>query len=73
MLPFGRNLLDGLAGYVESDEHNDLNGLMRGDAERAVGIRMAGGMAVGHLHDSNHQYERDADDPEKTNPGRACA
>lgn len=66
-------MLDGLAGYIKSDERDDLNGLMRGDAKRAVRVGVAGGVAMHHLHDSNHQHQRDADDPYKSYPGGARA
>ncbi|MGC1363299.1 MAG: hypothetical protein WA602_14455 [Silvibacterium sp.] len=68
---FRPDVLDGLAGDIEGDEGNDLNGLMCGDAERAVGVDVAGGMAVDHLHDSDHQDQRDAYDPEQSYPGGA--
>lgn len=66
-------MLNGLAGDVEGDQGDDLNGLMCGDAERTVRVRMAGGMAVHYLHDSDHQDERNADYPEQSYPGGACA
>lgn len=67
------DVLNGLAGDVEGNESDDLNGLMRRDAKRAVRVDMTGRMAVRHLHHPNHQNQRDADDPEQRNPGRARA
>lgn len=64
-------MLNGLAGDVESNEGDDLNGLMRRDAKRAVRVNVPGRVAVHHLHHSNHQNQRDADDPEQRDPGRA--
>ncbi|HEX5235103.1 MAG TPA: hypothetical protein VFW25_07215 [Silvibacterium sp.] len=58
-------MLDGLAGYIQGDEGDDLNGLMRGDAQRAFRIGVAGWVAMSHLQDSDHQHERDADDPDE--------
>ena len=63
-----RDMLDGLAGDIQSDEGDAVDGLMRGDAERAVGVGVAGGMTVRHLHDSDHQHERDAGDPNEGHP-----
>jgi len=65
------DMLNGLAGDVESNEGDDLNGLMRRDAKRAVRVNVPGRVAVHHLHHSNHQNQRDADDPEQRDPGRA--
>ena len=63
-----RDVLDGPAGYIQSDKGDNLDCLMRGNAEGAVRIGMAPGVAVRHLYDSNHQHERDADDPDEGNP-----
>ena len=62
-------MLDGLAGYIQRDERNNLNGLMRGNAKGAIGIDMPGWMPVHHLDDSNHQNQRDADN---SNHGQPC-
>jgi hypothetical protein len=70
---FGEDMLDGLTGDVEGDEGDDLNGLVRSDAERAVRVGVTGGVAVNHLHDSDHQHERDTGDPDQSDPGGACA
>lgn len=66
-------MLNRLAGDMQGDESNGLNGLVRRDAECAVRVDMPGGMAVRHLHHSNHQNQRDADDPEQASPGGARA
>lgn len=66
-------MLDRLAGYLESDEGNNLNRLMRGHAKSAVGIRVSGRMAMRRLHESNHQHQRDANNPNKNYPGRSRA
>jgi hypothetical protein len=61
-------MLNWLAGDIERDEGDDLNCLMRGDAEGAIRIGVSAGVAVCHLYDSNHQHERDADDPDEGYP-----
>ena len=58
-------MLDRLAGYVERDERDNLDGLLRSNAESAIRVRVTGGVAVRHLHDSDHQHEGDADDPDQ--------
>lgn len=62
-------MLDRLAGYIESDESDDLDGLMCGDAQGAIRVGMPGGVAMRRLHDSDHQYQRDADHPDERYPG----
>ncbi len=61
-------MLNGPAGYIQSDEGDDLDSLMRGNAEGAVRVCVASGVAVHHLYDSYHQHERDADDPDEGYP-----
>lgn len=58
-------MLNRPAGNIQGDDGDDLNGLMRGDAECAGRIRVSGIMAVSHLRDSDHQHQRDADDPDQ--------
>ena len=66
-------MLDGLARYIEGNERDNLNGLMRADAKRAIGIGVSGGVTMHRLHHSNHQNQRDADHPDQSNPGGASA
>lgn len=63
-------MFEGLAGNVERNEGDNLNGLMRSNAEGAVGVGMPGWVAVRHLHDSDHQHQRDAEAPDENYPGR---
>jgi len=63
------HVLDRLAGDVEGDESNDLDGLMCRDAKRAARVNVPGRVAVHHLHNPNHQNQRNADNSKQRNPG----
>lgn len=66
-------MLDALARDFEGNEGDDLNRLMCSDAQGAIGVGMPGGVAMRRLHDSDHQYKRDADHPDERYPGRSRA
>lgn len=66
-------MLDGLAGEIQGDERDDLNGLMCGDTKGAVGIDASVGVAVHRLYYSDHQNQRNTDDSNESYPCGARA
>jgi hypothetical protein len=69
----GPDMLDRLAGDIESNKGDDLDDLMRANTKSAVRVGVARRVTVRDLHDSNHQHECDAGNPDEGDPRRTCA